>query len=531
MAICNLFNELENKNGTFFTFSQYLEDLTKERVDGVNHRVVPSKFYTAYITGIDNGIGLELTEKFENGLALIRNNGTNFPEVSSYIFWKYFTSLNPILNYCGDINFHSYNEYDGMGYSDIYCYIPNDGKCMDINIEFSNPDNTIESSTYLEGYPNKQMEKTTYEWCSNRELNHPEIQINPNTQESFKINTIIVLYDIYNGENKISHDIPLGIYFTGVVGTNMELSNEITKYVNNEDIYNQGTSYGLRICSRYVATRFEDGLVPVNVSIQEENYADICKVMTQMSNTINKMNEVVSQNYDRNYKELLAIFKNSRTNVPYIKNVGGVDYWFVNGKVQGPASYPSEDNECDSLKLVLTWLDNNILDKNRNNTHVLKLKCELYSNNVKVDPTKLYLNGNIIELDEGDIYGINEYPGDINMYNFVAEYYDNQTSQSVHISKVHPSYIMLGDEFNIMPSNRILLETRDTEYTYTNSDLKHVIYAYPKQYGKLESIKDSRGIEYINDFDFAIESINGVEYLIYKDKNPANVYNYTLTFK
>jgi hypothetical protein len=418
-----------------------------------------------------------------------------------------------------------------MGYSDIYCYIPNDGKCMDINIEFNNPDNTIESTTYLEGYPDKQMEETTYEWCSIKESNHPEIQIIPNTQESFKINTIIVLYDIYNGENKISHDIPLGVYFTGVVGSNGELSNEITKYVNNEDIYNQGTSYGLRICSRYVATGFEDGLVPVNASIQEENYADICKVMTQMSNTINKMNEVVSQNYDRNYKELLAIFKNSRTNVPYIKNVRGIDYWFVNGKVQGPALYPSGNNEHDSLKLGLTWMDNNILDKTGTTPDELKIKCELYLNDSKVAPTKLYMNDNMIELDENDEYTISNYPGDINVYNFVAEYYNDKTVGTSYISKVYPSYIMLGDELDPQNSNKILLETRNTEYTHTNDDLKHVIYAYPKQYGNLESIKDPRDIEYINDFDFTTEIINDIEYLIYKDKNPANVYNYTLTFK
>ena len=231
MAICNIFNELENKNGTFFTFSQYLDDLTKERVEGTMHRVVPSKFYTAYITNIDNGIGLELTEQFENGIACIKNTGTNFPELSSYLFWKWFNAQEATLNYCGDINFHSYNEYDGMGYSDIYCHIPNEGKCMDITFGLNIADNVIDSGTNLEGYPEKQISPITYLWCSSIEDNHPIFNIKENTNESFNINTIIVLYDIYNGENKVSHDIPLGIYFTGNIGTNMELINPITKLV------------------------------------------------------------------------------------------------------------------------------------------------------------------------------------------------------------------------------------------------------------------------------------------------------------
>ena len=529
MAICNLFNELENKNGTFFTFSQYPEDLTKERVEGAMHRVVPSKFYTAYIENVDNGIGYELTEQFENGMACIKNNGIHFPEVSSYLFWKWFTTHEVTLNYCGDINFHSYNEYDSMGYSDIYCYIPNEAKCMDIALEFNTYDNTIISGANLEGYPEKSMGETSYHWCTTIEDNHPIFDINENTNDKFNINTIIVLYDVYNGENKISHDIPLGIYFTGISQDN-ELTNPITKYVANEDIYNQGTSYGLRICSRYVATGFNDELKPVNVSLQEENYADVCKVMTQMSNTLNKMDEIVKRNYDRNYKELLAIFKNSKTNVPYIKNVGGVDYWFVNGKVQGPALYPSDNNECDCLKLVLTWDGPNIISKYSTLTR-RGIKCELYSNNIKVTPTKLYLEDQIIELDENDKYMITDINNDINVYNFRAEYYDNETSNSAYISKVYPSWIMVADEFETLRNNEILLETRETQFKYTNDDLKHVIYAYPKDYGRLVSIKDSRDMEYINDFDYEEIEINGVAYYKYTDKNPANVYNYTLTFK
>jgi len=44
MAICNIFKELTNTNGTFLTFSQYLEDITRQQTLSTNYRVIPSRF-------------------------------------------------------------------------------------------------------------------------------------------------------------------------------------------------------------------------------------------------------------------------------------------------------------------------------------------------------------------------------------------------------------------------------------------------------------------------------------------------------
>ena len=162
-------------------------------------------------------------------------------------------------------------------------------------------------------------------------------------EKSFEFNTIVVLYNIVDsaGEvislgNNTLQDIPLGIYFTGTI-TNGIISNKVTKYVSNDDIFGAGTSYGLRICSRFSSQARGSEIVSVN---SDGSSAGLSEALSEMSETITKMNEVVnnihlSQSY---IKETLSIFKNNTTNVPYIKKVGGADYWFVNGKLIGSAA-------------------------------------------------------------------------------------------------------------------------------------------------------------------------------------------------
>ena len=44
MAVCNIFGHLKYNTGNFLTFSQYVEDLTRESTQSVYYRVTPSKF-------------------------------------------------------------------------------------------------------------------------------------------------------------------------------------------------------------------------------------------------------------------------------------------------------------------------------------------------------------------------------------------------------------------------------------------------------------------------------------------------------
>ena len=56
-------------------------------------------------------------------------------------------------------------------------------------------------------------------------------------------------------------------------------------------------------------------------------FSQLTVQMQEMLEEIYKLHQVP--------KEMLAIFKNSRVNVPYIKEVDGVSYWFVNGRCLG----------------------------------------------------------------------------------------------------------------------------------------------------------------------------------------------------
>ena len=53
-----------------------------------------------------------------------------------------------------------------------------------------------------------------------------------------------------------------------------------------------------------------------------------------MMNTV--ISNIIKQSQD--IKDTLAIFKNNRINVPYIKEINGSKFWFVNGKNMGKAT-------------------------------------------------------------------------------------------------------------------------------------------------------------------------------------------------
>jgi hypothetical protein len=57
--------------------------------------------------------------------------------------------------------------------------------------------------------------------------------------------------------------------------------------------------------------------------------------MTAMSENLSRMTDIVKSSISetQGYKDLLSVIKNNRTNVPYIKQINGQDYWFVNGKL------------------------------------------------------------------------------------------------------------------------------------------------------------------------------------------------------
>ena len=493
MAVCNLFNSFTKNTGNFLLFSQYNEDLTKNISMGNSYRVIPSKFIVLDINydkvndslknydtvepdrNLNNIIPQYFQNYFENGCAYLKNpNNFKFsdiqlidnewsPNLFKNMFWNSLYNINMIskveikndysLNrtffikeakYIGDINLHSYNEKDGNGYSEIYCYIPNESKgytygnatnipismlcdckpyneyniiqaieeidknnyvnkgisdCYcgcesisndefqkmldecNVDLEKSYDNNTqdnieniinniddiidvmeqygyyINKKSYIEGFDGIADYSIDEKYGTYNDLSNNYIRtyypnnsyINPESWmydkheipelEYYKFNTIIVLYDIYSYDNKKYSDIPMGIYFTGLFDKNSVISNEVTKYITNEDIYNDGTSYGLRICSKFIISP-NSTLKTIDIGLEDQNYTAFCQAMTNMSETISKMNDLLSTNinFQQTIKDELSMFKNNKTNIPYIKEIGDVDYWFVNGKLLSPAA-------------------------------------------------------------------------------------------------------------------------------------------------------------------------------------------------
>ena len=397
MAICNTFNKLTNATGNFISFDQYAKDLTRWATESDKFRVVPSRFIALDID-FDNFVDTLLKDPtknlnidipryfqnvFENACSFC---SANLPDYNSdtvkKIFWWSLMSCGLInedifnektyvkeIKYIGNINIQNYDEYEGMGYSDIFCYIPNEAniKYYISNLKNDKPLTVINQNSYIEGYTPADDSQLILsgsinagtKYCYNNpsnfwvagEVMDPEAD-KPVDEKSkkFNVNAIIVLYDVYE-YNDISKpkfkDIPLGIYFPGVFDSKNQMTNNITKYISNADAYGAGTSYGLRICTRFAVTP-NDNLLHLKIDAKTDNdYVAFSQVMSAFAETHAKLNELMEStiNHLNAQKELYDIFKNSRTNVPYLKQVGEyidsagvkrpINHWFVNGRDLG----------------------------------------------------------------------------------------------------------------------------------------------------------------------------------------------------
>lgn len=391
MITCNLFKTIASKTGNILTFSQYSDDLTHERSEIGFYHIVPSRFICMDLnlkSIIDNNPSKDVPtyfqNYFENACAFMKSemNTQWTPNMSMELFWKAMQDkqiLPPIVSssggngipveaikYVGDINMQSFNIVDGVGYSDIFCYIPDDAKpsnySINVNIDMSNAEATKYPYNHIMGYDktiddniqpliDKGLCETNPEdWKQN-----PPTYINPDpkfniifnsvpdtSSNKFVFNTILVLYDIVSDMNDpqtIFSNVPLGIYFTGDINADGTINNPVTKYSKNDDIYGAGTSYGLKICNRFTV---DPNMAIMNLDETEltpgsTEYESMCVLMGLMADNQELMKKILEGVNNNNIflKESLASFKNSRTNVPYVKNINGVDFWFVNGRNTG----------------------------------------------------------------------------------------------------------------------------------------------------------------------------------------------------
>lgn len=601
MAVCNIFNRLRSNTGTYFMFSQYAEDLTRESVQSSYYRVTPSKFIALELDVNeynDDTIARLLQNKFENGCAVCRKEmvDTWVPSHSTNLFWDTLFNAGLLsiensfvkeIRYVGDINLQSYNEHDGIGYSELYCYIPNEAPNIQYQCSIDNKDNKyFVSSRQLEGYNYDDLDrwvnldeiityypehKYEFPWSSNTVTSQK-------TQDScFKINTIITLYDIYtNSENNAEpaySNVPMGIYFTGLIEEG-SLTNSITKYVSNPDIFGAGTSYGLRICSRFIVSPNQNNIKILDTTTENDNYSAISQVMAQMAISQTKMDEVLTkiQSNSSAEKELLSIFKNSKTNVPYIKMYNGTSHWFVNGKNLGPV-LETFDCECipydtqeilDALNkshsLVVSLHAANsfgryIFDKSVDPAQDILLTWDIMFNEDTVIPDSLYLNE--LEIDKNNTSITMSGVSETITYKLSAEKEGlvNDATSTIHF--VWPTFFgtmpcdhtcgnRIQHTFNPNPTDikrltKYVRTSKNNEFTYTNfadatGKTDHVVIAYPCEFGELYSISDEFNYEYIDDFIkyrkvFTFDNNLQAEYFVYVDKIPAEVENFKIRFK
>lgn len=635
MAVCNIFKELTKPTGTFLTFSQYAESMTNTQ-----QKVIPSKFVAINIhrdSLSNSSIPKILQNYYENGVAVIKNDTNSWNDnYSKDLFWRtmfnHFISLDDI-KYIGDINIQSYEEYGGTGYTEIYCYIPNEAESLVYDGLADIPEDGLVynrfANDYIEGYDNEdglgswvQLDDdinytvtnfNAYDnvWCDN--LN----ATNTRSEQSYIINTVVVLYDVIDkASNRILQtNQPMGIYFTGLYDeVNSEITNEVTKYVSSQEIYGAGTSYGLRICTKHIVSTTSSKINEFQIA--QDSKSELSYALSQLSQSQTKMDEVISHTYDcvQNYKDLVAIFKNSKTNVPYIKLINGKEYWFVNGKRVGSAVI--DDGELEHVCGIN--VDVQIYDDNDNIIKTISVN-DLLQNKINLKFKWTIKNGDLL-LSDKDINKIelkhpdnsvqivdktssgydykvlpkydssNVYHQVYENYQFIVTLADGQiVTENVGYLITFPSYIgltkldseglknyiMSGSGNNIYdnklsgllsPGNglwyktpdELTLEDQSYSYTYSNEGYDspatpyHLCYIYPAvstsnrfanitSYKPLTSIKDSRDLEYINDFEIVNRDgektvvmafgSTKVAYNIYVDKYPAFVKNYTLSFK
>lgn len=428
---CSLLKPVDSLTGTFFMFSQYTQDLTKQYSNPDSYRCVPSKYvamnldyssvYGNNTEDLSKTLGEIFQNYFENACTFLRGvYGVDWnPEYARTLIFQALEKYQMItisegiqdtssvqdssestvyglnsgisenIQYIGDINIYSYDDNaGGVGYNEIYCYIPNEAKCTNYQLgavphqnaheytytnicgyedqtsysgltwaveNFPKPayiDKDLTENCYAIGYygtPESYSNALVPQCLNDITSDDKPRKINIGTEEDeeyvdidkFDVNAILVLYDIVSkneegGQYIIYKNVPLGIYFTGCLDENKIMSNTITKYVDSGQVYNQGTSYGLRICTRFLSNPYSTEIIE-STTQASSNISEMAPVLEKMGEVLMSVQDILDDK-DQMYqlvKDHLAQFKNNKVNVPYVRQLGTKKYWFVNGKNTG----------------------------------------------------------------------------------------------------------------------------------------------------------------------------------------------------
>lgn len=637
MAICNLFRALSKNTGNILMFSQYSEDLTQCYVQHDNYDVMPSRFVALNIdykklegfTGtkwastrykdLNKDLPLYLQNYFENGCAWLRGNiiGDAWtpdkwtPDVHSNMFWNALAAAQlikieekatedehgetllfdtfPQVKYVGDIDIHSYEARDGVGYSEVYCYIPNDAAESYYQVFVNHKDHTqwsyMESSKeYLEGYDEeaasilgvlnpklsgatryyheqnfssvftKPMETPSNEAIESR----VDYQIYPTHNDSFEFNTIVVLYDVMvkDADGNITTaytNVPLGMYLTGKINKDGSVTNKVLKYTTNDDAYGAGTSYGLRICTRYMVTPNATTINNVELDVCDQ-YAGFSKAMDEMAKSQVKMNEIITRIVDssQNIKDQLMQFKNYRANIPYIVwiNEAGENrpYWFINGKNTGVLcnGNTGERGRDGVTPQIAEWEGKKYWYINGENTGVIAEGVD----GMNGFSGTYWFSGNILDFDDIDGWGGSPvYPGESmdgvpegapdvvscrafshdGIWEKEGDFYVNTYTKDVYILrnfmgdlKWQKLFSLKGDR-GLTGHTPYIQENNGVKYWYVNGENTNII-AEGKPGNRILCLDDmyyTGGVAY-----FLTDSCNPEDLVLYVgDVYPSNSYN------
>lgn len=103
------------------------------------------------------------------------------------------------------------------------------------------------------------------------------------------------------------------------------------------------------------------------------------------------------------------------------------------------------------------------------------------------------------------------------------------SSNTVYATFVNPYYYGVGAVGTNPETLTKLVQSKGTKTLSFSPNKQHIIFAYPKSYGDLKSIKDTNGFENINGFT-KTEGGSKVPYLIYTSNEASTNTDFKLTF-
>lgn len=111
---------------------------------------------------------------------------------------------------------------------------------------------------------------------------------------------------------------------------------------------------------------------------------------------------------------------------------------------------------------------------------------------------------------------------------------EGSISSTVTVKGYANSYYGVISNNSISTSDISKLTSRlstSKSYTYTtNLTNQRVVYMYPKDFGKITSIKDTNNFDYINSYTLSELTYNGVEYYVYVLTDPVTITNFKQIF-